>query len=61
MEGRAHGAANGITFDDTVGLHLIDLRDGVLDVHSVISPASGSLIGAADQIQEFFQILPRGF
>ena len=33
IERRAHRAADGVAFDDAVGLHLIDCRDGGLDVH----------------------------
>ena len=40
IERRAHRAADGVAFDDAVGLHLIDRSDGVLDVHAFIRLAN---------------------
>src|SRR5439155_1454231 len=43
IEGRADSAADGVAFDDAIGMHLIDGRDGILDVHTfIVSRASCS-------------------
>ena len=61
IEGGANSAADGVTFDNAVGVHLINGRDGVSNVHTLNRITGIVAAAASDSMLIDVQQLLRGF